>query len=88
MPSTPSLRTNFLVWTPAVCQAFTGQRECAREDLLQLLSYLQKLGLEHRLTFNSRFESHSGLDWPTFDAGWASFLAGTEPTEVCDLHRW
>ncbi|MFY0566852.1 hypothetical protein ACN28E_23835 [Archangium lansingense] len=82
MPSTPSLRTNFLVWTPAVCQAFTGQRECAREDLLRLLSYLQKLGLEHRLTFTSRFEPHNVLDWSSFDAGWAPFLAGTEPLRL------
>ncbi|WP_239014098.1 DUF4091 domain-containing protein [Archangium violaceum] len=77
MPSTSSLRTSFLVWTPAVCKAFTGQRECSREDQLRLLSYFQKLGLEHRITLTSHFDAHDIPDWATFDTWWTPFLTGT-----------
>ncbi|PTL81571.1 DUF4091 domain-containing protein [Vitiosangium sp. GDMCC 1.1324] len=82
MPSTSSLRTSFLVWTPSVCQAFTGQRECSREDQLRLLSYFQKLGLEHRITFVSRFDPQDIPDWPTFEQWWGPFLSGTAPLRL------
>ncbi|WNG52552.1 DUF4091 domain-containing protein [Archangium minus] len=82
MPSTSSLRTNFLLWTPAVCKAFTGQRECSREDQLRLLSYFHKLGLEHRITLSSHFDTHEIPDWTTFETWWDPFLWGTAPLRL------
>lgn len=82
MPSTSSLRTSFSVWTPAVCKAFTGQRECSREDQLRLSMYLQKLGLEHRLTFTSRFDPQDIPDWATYDTWWGPFVNGTAPLRL------
>ncbi|MGZ3459002.1 MAG: hypothetical protein ACXU86_10925 [Archangium sp.] len=82
MPSTASLRTDFLVWTPMVCKAFTGQRDCSRQELFPLLSSLQKLGLEHRITFISQFDPDQVPDWPTFDTWWAPFLSATAPLRL------
>lgn len=82
MPSTSSLRTSFSVWTPALCKAFTGQRSCSREDQLRLSSYLWKLGLEHRITFTSRFDPQDNPDWATVDTWWKPFVDGTEPLRL------
>jgi hypothetical protein len=82
MPSTPSLRTSFMVWTPSLCKAFTGERNCSREDQLRLSAYLQKLGLEHRITLTSRFDPHNVPDWATLDAWWSPFLMGTAPLRL------
>ncbi|WP_375764756.1 DUF4091 domain-containing protein [Archangium gephyra] len=82
MPSTSSLRTNFSVWTPSLCKAFTGQRECSREEQLRLSSAFVKLGLEHRITLTSRFDPQDRPDWATFDTWWGPYVEGTAPLRL------
>ena len=77
LPSTSSLRTYIPLFAPSVCKAFTGQRECAPEVRLRLLSDFHRLGLEHRITLASRFDAQDVPDWATFDAWWGPFLKGT-----------
>ncbi|ATB31938.1 DUF4091 domain-containing protein [Melittangium boletus] len=82
MPSTPSLRTSFLLWAPSVCQAFTGERDCPPEVQFRLLSSFQKMGLEHRVTLTSRFDPEDVPEPATFDTWWSPFLSGTTPLRL------
>lgn len=82
MPSTSSLRTSFSVWTPSLCKAFTGQRECSREEQLRLSSDFLKMGLEHRITLSSRFDPQDHPDWATFDTWWGPYVEGTAPLRL------
>ncbi|HEX5747163.1 MAG TPA: glycoside hydrolase domain-containing protein [Archangium sp.] len=82
MPSTSSLRTSFSVWTPSLCMAFTGQRECSREEQLRLSSDFLKLGLEHRITLSSRFDPQDRPDWATFDTWWGPYVEGLAPLRL------
>ncbi len=82
MPSTSSLRTSFALWTPSACMAFTGQRNCSREEQLGLVTDFQKLGLEHRITLTPRFDPQDIPDWSTRDAGWGPFFTGSAPLRL------
>ncbi|WP_239470678.1 glycoside hydrolase domain-containing protein [Archangium violaceum] len=82
MPSTASLRTHYILWSPSVCKAFTGERECSREVLYPLLSSFQRMGLEHRVSLSSQFDPDDIPDWDTFDAWWSPFFWGTAPLRL------
>jgi hypothetical protein len=82
MPSTSSLRTSFLLWTPSACMAFTGKRDCSREEQLRLATDFQRLGLEHRITLTARFDPEDVPDWDTFDVWWGPFLTGSAPLRL------
>ncbi len=82
MPSTASLRTHFILWSPSVCKAYTGERECSSEVLYPLLSSFQRMGLEHRVSISSQFDPEDIPDWATFDAWWGPFLWGTAPLRL------
>ncbi|MCY1072874.1 DUF4091 domain-containing protein [Archangium lansingense] len=88
LPSTPSLATAFLLWSPHVCRAHTGRTDCSRQELEPLLARYQRLALEHRVTLSSAFPRVSGAatwdvpDWASFDATWGPFLDGTAPSRL------
>lgn len=88
LPSTPSLKTAFLLWPPHVCRAYTGSPDCGDEVLVRLLPLFHRMGLEHRITLASAFPRLPGQatwnlpDWPTFTARWGAFLEGTAPTRL------
>jgi glycosyl hydrolase family 123 len=88
LPSTPSLRTAFLLWPPHVCRAYTGTPDCGEETLVPLLQMFHRMALEHRLTLASAFPRVPGQatwnlpDWETFEARWGAFLDGTVPLRL------
>jgi hypothetical protein len=88
MPSTPSLRTAFLLWPPHVCRAYTGSPDCSTQTLVPLLQMFHRLALEHRITLASAFPRLPGQatwdlpDWNTFEALWGPFLDGTAPSRL------
>jgi hypothetical protein len=89
LPSTPSLKTAFLLWPPHVCRAFTGTPDCSQDTLVPLLQAFHRLALEHRLTLASAFPRLPGgqatwdlPDWETFAARWGAFLDGTAPLRL------
>jgi hypothetical protein len=88
LPSTPSLRTAFLLWPPHVCRAYTGNPNCSDDVLVRLLPLFHRMGLEHRITLASAFPRLPGQatwnlpDWETFEARWGPFLDGTAPSRL------
>lgn len=82
LPSTSSLRTRFALYMPNVCDAFTGQKDCAPEDQLRMARAFYRLGLEHRVSMAAVFVNPALQDNSLFDTFWAPFLSGTEPTRL------
>ena len=84
LPSTPSLATAFLAWTPNICTAHTGRSDCGGvATAAELAAKYQRLALDHRLTLSNVWvgRDHTS-DWATFDRYFGPYLDGSAPTRL------
>ncbi len=88
LPSTPALRTAFLLWPPHVCRAYTGDPDCPVDTQVRLLKLFHRMALDHRITLASAFPRLPGQatwdlpDYDTFQERWGALLSGTAPTRL------
>ncbi len=83
LPSTPTLKTAFLLDPQRVCGAYAGRLDCDESRLARLLTLFHQLGLEHRITLAGGFPNLSEhvnwelQNWKIFETLWGPFLDGT-----------
>jgi uncharacterized protein (TIGR03382 family) len=84
LPSTPSLKTAFLVFAGNVCLAHTGSSECSSDqERSELIARYERLALDHRITLpNIWVLRPSDGNWSMFDSIFGPLLDGTANTQL------